>query len=127
MKFKATLRLRLVLLMLAAILPLFALSLGTSVLTTDAAIKRATGNLQAAAALVASNQQQMAETAKQVLTAVANSPDVVEGNAARCSIYLANINRLYTIYANLGIIGVDGYTLCHGIDDNKATFLGDRS
>ena len=77
MKFKATLRLRLVLLMLAAILPLFALSLVTSVLTTEAAIKRATGNLQAAAALVASNQQQIAETAKQVLTAVASSPDVI--------------------------------------------------
>ncbi len=127
MKFKATLRLRLVLLMLAAILPLFALSLVTSVLTTEAAIKRATGNLQAAAALVASNQQQMAETAKQVLTAVASSPDVIEGNVARCSSYLAHLNRLYTIYANLGIIGVDGYTLCHGFDNSKTTFLGDRS
>ena len=127
MKFKATLRLRLVLLMLAAILPLFALSLGTSVLTTDAAIKRATGNLQAAAALVAGNQQQMAETAKQVLTAVANSPDVIEGNAARCSSYLADLNRLYTAYANLGIIGADGYARCHGLDHSDATFLGDRS
>ena len=46
---------------------------------------------------------------------------------ARCSSYLANLNRLYTLYANLGIIGVDGYTLCHGFDDSKATFLGDRS
>ena len=107
MKLKATLRLRLVLLMLAAVLPLFALSLVTSVLNTDAAIKRATGNLQTVAALVASNQQQMAETAKQVLTAVANSPDVVEGNVARCSSYLASLNRLYTAYANLGIIGID--------------------
>ena len=97
MKFKATLRLRLVLLMLAAILPLFALSLVTSVASTDAAIQRATGSLQAVAALVAGNQQQMAETAKQVLTAVANSPDVIEGNAARCSSYLADLNRLRPI------------------------------
>ena len=127
MKFKTTLRLRLVLLMLAAMVPLFALSLVTSVLSTDAAIKRATGNLQAAASVVASNQQQMAETAKQVLTAVAHSPDVLEGNVARCSSYLADLNRLYTAYANLGIIGADGYARCHGFDDSKATFLGDRS
>ena len=127
MKFKATLRLRLVLLMLAAVLPLFALSLVTSVLNTDAAIKRATVNLQAVAALVAGNQQQMAETAKQVLTAIANSPDVVDANVARCSSYLADLNRLYTAYANLGIIGADGNTRCHGVDHNKVTFLGDRS
>ena len=98
-----------------------------SMLTTDAAIQRATSNLQAAAALVASNQQQMAETAKQVLTAVANSPDVLDGNLARCSSYLADLNRLYTAYANLGIVGIDGNTRCHGFDDSKATFLGDRS
>ena len=127
MKLKASLRLRLVLLMLAAILPLFALSLVTSVLNTDAAIQRATGNLQAAAALVADNQQQMAETAKQVLTAVANSPDVLDGNLARCSSYLADLNRLFTAYSNLGIVGVDGYARCHGLDNSKATFLGDRS
>ncbi len=127
MKFQATLRLRLVLLVLAAIVPLFVLSLVTAVLNTDVAVKRATRNLQAAAALVASNQQQMAETARQVLTAVANSPDVLDSNVARCSSYLANLNRLYTAYANLGIIGVDGYARCHGIDGSKATFLGDRS
>ena len=127
MKFKATLRLRLVLLMLAAILPLFALSLVTSMLNTDAAIKRATGNLQAAAALVATNQQQMAETAKQVLTAVANSPDVLDGNLARCSSYLADLNRLYTAYTNLGIIGADGNTRCHGIDAKGPVYLGDRA
>jgi PAS domain S-box-containing protein len=127
MKFKATLRLRLVLLVLAAIVPLFILSLVTAVLNTDAAVKRATANLQAAAALVAGNQQQMAETAKQVLTAVAHSPDVLAANGARCSSYLTELNRIYTVYANLGIIGVDGYARCHGLNNGIAPFLGDRS
>ena len=127
MKFKATLRLRLVLLMLAAVLPLFALSLVTSMLNTDAAIKRATLNLQAVAALVAGNQQQLAETAKQVLTAIANSPDVFDANVARCTSYLANLNRLYPAYANLGIIGADGNTRCHGIDAKGSVYLGDRT
>jgi PAS domain S-box-containing protein len=127
MKFKATLRLRLVLLVLAAIVPLFILSLVTAVLNTDAAVKRATANLQAAAALVAGNQQQMAETARQVLTAVAHSPDVLAANGARCSSYLTELNRIYTVYANLGVVGVDGYARCHGVDNGIAPFLGDRS
>jgi PAS domain S-box-containing protein len=127
MIFKATLRLRLVLLVLAATLPLLILSLFMSVLNTDAAVKRATASLQAAAALVAANQQQMAETAKQVLTAVAHSPDVLDANGTRCSGYLTELNRLYTVYANLGIIGVDGYARCHGLDNGIAPFLGDRS
>jgi PAS domain S-box-containing protein len=127
MKFKATLRVRLVLLVLAAIAPLFILSLVTSTLNADAAIKRATRNLQAMAALVAGNQQQMAETARQVLTAVAHSPDVIDANGVRCSSYLAELNRIYTVYANLGIIGVDGYARCHGLDNGIAPFLGDRS
>jgi PAS domain S-box-containing protein len=127
MKFKATLRLRLVLLVLAAIVPVFILSLVTAVLNTEAAVKRATANLQAAAALVAGNQQQMAETAKQVLTAVAYSPDVLAASGARCSSYLTELNRVYSVYANLGIIGVDGYARCHGMDNGIAPFLGDRS
>ena len=127
MKFQATLRLRLVLLVLAAIVPLFVLSLVTAVLNTEAAIKHATSELQAVAAVVAGNQQQIAETAKQVLTAVAHSPDVLEVNGARCASYLTELNRLYTAYANLGIIGADGYARCHGLDKGIAPFLGDRS
>ena len=76
---------------------------------------------------MAGNQQQMAETAKQVLTAVANSPDVMEGNVARCSSYLADLNRLYTAYANLGIVGTDGYTRCHGMAGTGPAYLGDRA
>ena len=127
MKFKVTLRLRLVVLVLVAIAPLFILSLITSALNADAAIKRATRDLQAMAALVAGNQQQTAETVRQVLTAVAHSPDVIDANGARCSRYLTELRRAYTAYANLGVIGVDGYARCHGLDPGLAPFLGDRS
>ena len=127
MHFYATLRSRLVLLLLAALLPLFAWSMVKAVLSTDDAVRRATLDLQADVALLASAQQQVAETAKQVLIAVANAPDVREGKLARCSAYLAELNRLYTVYANLGIIGSDGYARCHGIDHTSPTYLGDRS
>jgi PAS domain S-box-containing protein len=127
MHFYATLRSRLVLLVLAAVLPLVVLSIAKAVGRTDAAIRVAAQELQTDAALLASTQQQMAETARQVLIAVANAPDVQDGNAARCSAYLATLNRLYTVYANLGIIGSDGYARCHGMDPTSPTYLGDRS
>ena len=74
MHFYATLRSRLVLLVLAAVLPLFVLSIVKAVRNTDDAVRRATLGLQDDVALLASAQQQVAETAKQVLIAVANAP-----------------------------------------------------
>ena len=127
MHFYATLRSRLVLLVLAAVLPLFILSIAKAVRGTDDAVRLAAQELQADAALLASAQHQVAETAKQVLTAVANAPDVQDGNAERCSAYLATLNRLYTVYANLGVIGIDGYARCHGVDHTSPIYLGDRS
>lgn len=126
MHFYATLRSRLVLLVLAAVLPLFVLSIAKAVRGTDDAVRRAGLELQADVALLASAQQQVAETAKQVLTAVANAADVQDGHAARCSAYLATLNRLYADYANLGVIGMDGYTRCQGVAVTSPTYLGDR-
>ena len=127
MHFYATLRSRLVLLVLAAVLPLFVLSIVKAVRNTDDAVSQAGLALQTDAALLAVSQQQVVETARQVLTAVANAPDVRDGNLARCSAYLAELNRTFTIYANLGIIGIDGYARCHGLDAKTPTYLGDRS
>ncbi|WP_309677900.1 PAS domain S-box protein [Polaromonas sp.] len=127
MKTRITLRARMVLLVMAAILPLLGLSVAKAVLVTDASISRATGNLQTAASLVAANQQQLADTARQVLTAIANVPDIRDGNAARCSPYLAELKRQLPGYANLGIIGTDGYPRCHGLDGGRSTYLGDRA
>jgi len=136
MKVQITLRTRLVILVLAAIVPLFGLSIFKAVYNADVAVERAMTDLQFAASLAASNQQQLAETARQVLTAVVHAPDlrndkdgksVKSGRGGRCDAYLAQLNQLFPLYANLGIVGADGQSLCNGIPDRPLNYLGDRA
>ncbi|EJL77063.1 PAS domain-containing protein,HAMP domain-containing protein, partial [Polaromonas sp. CF318] len=136
MKVQITLRTRLVILVLAAIVPLFGLSIFKAVYNADAAVERAMTDLQFAASLAASNQQQLAETARQVLTAVIHAPELLSdkdgktvkgGRGGRCDAYLAQLNRLFPLYANLGIVGMDGRALCNGIPNSTLNYLGDRA
>jgi PAS domain S-box-containing protein len=131
MKVPITLRTRLVMLVLAAIVPLFGLSIYKAVYNADAAVGRAKTDLQFAASLAASNQQQLAETARQVLTAIIHAPDLRDirgsGNAERCVRYLMELNRRLPLYANLGIVGADGRSLCNGLPIAQLGYLGDRA
>ncbi|UUZ62341.1 hypothetical protein LP417_19555 [Polaromonas sp. P1-6] len=127
MKFQITLRTRLVMLVMAAIVPLFGLSIFKAWHNADAAVERALTDLQFAASLAASGQQRVAETAQQVLTAIANVSDIRDGKVARCDRYLAELRRLFPVYANLGILGADGYARCHGLDSSRPAYGGDRA
>lgn len=130
MKVQITLRTRLVILVLAAIVPLFGLSIYKAVYNAEAAVERAMTDLQFAASLAASNQQQLAETARQVLTAVVHAPELRNekgGKSPRCDAYLSELNRQFAIYANLGIVGADGQSLCNGLPNSPLGYLGDRA
>lgn len=119
-------RARLVMLVLAAIVPLFGLSLAKAFLNTNAAISRASKNLEFAATLVAANQEGVADSARQTLTAISTIPELLEGRSSGCQQYFKSLVKNLPIYANLGIIGADGYIRCHGIDSTAAAFAGDR-
>lgn len=74
MKSLVTLRARLVVLVFAAIIPLLGMALFNAWRNADKAVGRATDNLKFAATLVAANQLRVAESARQILTAIANAP-----------------------------------------------------
>ncbi|WP_332775470.1 PAS domain S-box protein [Polaromonas sp.] len=127
MKASNTLRTRLVILVVAAIVPLFGLSIFKALHNANAAVERALADLQFAASLAASSQQRVSETAHQLLTAIANASDIRDGKAARCEHYLAELRRLFPVYANLGIVGADGYVRCHAVGGSGPMYLGDRA
>jgi PAS domain S-box-containing protein len=127
MKLKITLRTRIVMLVVAAIVPLFGLSIFKAWLSEDAAIGRATGNLQVAAALVAVNQDRVTSSSFQLLLAIANAPGLLEGKPADCQRYLKALLDPLPVYANLGLIGLDGYFRCDGVGRVAGTFAGDRN
>ena len=121
-----TLRHRLVMLMAAAMVPLFGLSLLNAWLNQKAAVSQATDELNFAASLIAANQSRVTESAHQLLLAIANTKGLLNGDAADCPRYLRSLTRQFPVYANLGFVGLDGYVSCVSEKQNTAVFVGDR-
>ena len=123
---ETTLRSQLVLLVVASLVPLFGLAIIGAVLTANDAVDRATENLQLSASLVATNQTQIAESARQLLTTIANTPGIVDETDADCRPYFEALTAQIPFYANLGIIGADGYVRCDAKTEEPDGFAGDR-
>ena len=127
MKLSVTLRTGLVMLMLLAIVPLLGMSLFDAVMGARDAETQTTKNLEISASLVAVNQQQVANSARQVLTAISHLPDLVEGREPACQRYFKTLTAELPVYTNIGIIGADGYIRCHSAGNNPTRFAGDRT
>ncbi len=118
---RLSLRERLVILMVAAILPLFALSFWLALRETRSATQHTQSQLKFAAALVAANQDAAVESAKQLLGAIA-AVEELRGDRSQCQGYFERLRGRYPRYANIGLLDPDGRVLCHA---NGA--LGDAS
>jgi PAS domain S-box-containing protein len=127
MKLNITLRTRIVMLVVAAIVPLFGLSIFKAWLSEDAAIGRATSNLQVAASLVAANQEQFTNSSFQLLVAIANAPGLLEAKPADCQRYLKALMDGLPVYANLGLIGLDGIFRCDAVGRTARVSAADRN
>jgi PAS domain S-box-containing protein len=123
---KITLRARLVLLVLVAIVPLFGLSMVEAWRHEDDAISRASDNLKVTASLLAADQDRVVASAYQMLLAIANAPGLAEGKTADCQRYLKTLKDQLPVYGNLGFMGLDGYFLCHSLGNGTIPFAGDR-
>src|SRR5450830_699412 len=121
---KKTLRTRLVVLVVAALVPLFGLSIFKALHNAEAEMERAKGNLQFAASLAAASQERVAGSARQVLTVMASLPSMQDGKNVDCDRYFSSLIQHLPEYANLGIMGLDGYTRCHALGSDKKVFLG---
>lgn len=121
-----TLRAKLVLLVIAAIIPLLAMALFNAWRNANAAVARATDQLQFSASLVAANQLRVTESARQTLTAIAHVPGLLEKTAQECHGYLKELREQLPMYRNLGVIGLDGRFLCSSMGGADATDVSDR-
>ena len=126
MKTGTSLRTRIIMLVMVAIVPLFVLFFVKAWLNAQAGVTRATENLKFAASLVAANHQRVGEAAHQVLMAVANAPGLLADGPAECRRYLTTLNDQLAVYTNLGFIGLDGYFVCDGKGSPSTVFAGDR-
>jgi Tfp pilus assembly protein PilX len=103
MKFHITLRATLVLLVMAAIVPLLGLSVARAVWQTDNALNHTKGELAFSASLVAANHEQVSEASRHLLQSVAVEMEQ-HGAGADCNAYFKTLRDRLPQYANIGIV-----------------------
>ena len=119
-----SLRERLVILMVAAILPLFALSFWLALGETRSATEMVQSQLKFAAALVAANQDGNVEAAQQLLGAVSALPRLQEGGRDSCRHYFESLLKRLPEYSSIGLLALDGQVICQasgGLGNASAT------
>ncbi|MDB5946666.1 MAG: putative histidine kinase, classic, partial [Ramlibacter sp.] len=114
MQGRLSLRERLVILMVAAILPLFALSFWLALRETRSATALVQSQLKFAASLVAANQDGNVEAAQQLLGAISALPPLHEGERDACQHYFEGLLKRFPEYSNIGLLRPDGQVVCHG-------------
>jgi PAS domain S-box-containing protein len=108
-----SLRERLLVLVMAAILPVSALSVWFSVREMDSDVRMAQSQLQFAASLIAAHQDRTVEAAQHLLGAISAMPQIRSPDRRICEKYFEDLRGLYPIYANIGLVDLRGNILCH--------------
>ncbi|BAY08462.1 PAS domain S-box protein [Calothrix sp. NIES-2098] len=108
----SSLRTRLVLLVLLAVIPSLGLILYTAAVQRRSAALDAQENLLRMVKLAAANQRQASEGARQLLIALSQMPEIREGNVGECNRLLANLLQQYHSYAGLGVVDASGNLIC---------------
>ncbi len=126
---KTGLRFRLVLTVLMALLPVFALFAYFAALNQQTTVELAQARVQSEALLAAAGQQRIIERGAQLLAAMTSGPSIKDTRIRLCVPYLKNLKTQNSMFANLGVIGLDGNITCHALDGGTPTeiFLGERA
>jgi serine phosphatase RsbU (regulator of sigma subunit) len=123
----ASLRVRLILLVLIAVIPALGLILYTASEQRRLATAQAQQDALRLARLVSANQAQVIEGVRQLLVALAQLPAVRAGNSAACSALFADFLKQYPRYSNFGVAGLDGDVVCSALPPGGAVNIADRS
>ena len=115
----SSIRSRLTVLILLVVLPAFALVTYRGLeARRDAATNAREASLRTAR-LAASRQEQLIESAHQLLFSIAQLPTVRQRDVAACDELFAMLLNRYPRYANIGLIGADGLGLASGLPLEK--------
>ncbi|HUK81025.1 MAG TPA: PAS domain-containing protein [Verrucomicrobiae bacterium] len=109
------LRVRLVLVVVLAVIPSLGLIYYNAREQRNAAVSLATEDVARIARLTAANYRGVIEGGRQLLIALAQSPDVRSGDATGCSAALEKLLGKYEFYFNLGVAAPDGNVLCSAV------------
>lgn len=122
----SSLRFRLLLLVLLAVLPALGLILYTDAERRRMDIVDAEQEALKLAMYFSRDYQHLIESGRQLLTAVGRSPEVLTRNTAGCTAVFSALLKDFPAYANLGAAAPDGTVFCSVLPLTTDTSLGDR-
>lgn len=112
-RFFSSLRLRLILLVLLAVVPAFGVILYSAGRHRDLTANEVQRNALTAARVIAAEHERLIENTHQLLITLARIPQIRERTGAACSKVLAGL--LEPLYADLGVTDLKGNILCSAI------------
>ncbi|HXD42759.1 MAG TPA: PAS domain-containing protein [Ramlibacter sp.] len=124
---RLSLRERLLLLVLAAILPLAGLLVWVSVREMQDDIADAKSQLTFAASLIAAHQDRNVADARNLLATIGAMPQMRRPEPVTCNKFFETLHDLHPVYSNFGIVDIQGKGLCHANFRGGDFSLADRS
>ncbi len=123
----ASLRIRLILLVLFAILPAVVLTLYTASQDRQRETKEAQSEALRLAQVISIQEEELITATRQLLVGISHSSDVRSGDPALCSAFLTHLlEDHFQRYANLGIIKPNGDIFCSAVPISGTVNVTDR-
>jgi signal transduction histidine kinase/DNA-binding response OmpR family regulator/HAMP domain-containing protein len=122
----ASLRVRLLLLVGLAVGPMVGLVLYTAAEQRQLAARQVQRDVLRLVQLVSDEHNQLLEGARQLLTGLAQIPEVRHLNAEACSAIFADVLKRFPIYANVGAVTPTGEIFCSGVPSRGLVNVADR-
>ena len=123
----ASLRARLLLLVLLAVIPALGLTLYTNL--EERQLRKAQVQEQAMrlSRLVSADHERLIEDARRLLVTLARLPAVRDRNRAACNALFADLLTQHSSYANLGVVDANGSIFCSALPMTGPVYAGDRA
>ncbi len=122
----SSLRVRLLLLVLLAVVPALGLILYTASEQRRSAAAEAKDSALQLARSFSSSQDELIESVRQLLTALAQMPMVRDGNTAECNSVFADLLKQYPRYNNFVATKPNGDVFCSAVPSARQVNLADR-
>lgn len=125
--FSSSLRVRLLLLVLLAVIPALGLVLHTSAEMRQLSVAQAQVESQWLLRQASADQERLFEETRYLLILMARIPAVCSGDSDGFSVVANNMLERYPHYANFGLFNVDGELLCSAIPPKGPVNITDRA
>lgn len=124
---KFSIRLRILVLILVAVLPVIVFIIYTLINNYNQSKQYALNSLSQYAEAFSFEQNKSIEAVRQLLIAFSNTPDIVNSNPFACNAFLKKQIVDYKRYANFGVADINGNIICSAIETSKKINIGDEN